>query len=135
MATAKPVPRFAPADLVKYQGEGEYMVLSVNNVLGFNKFQLINIRNGQQVQASSHELQKIRDDILKAEEDEESEVFEGNETVVPKARFTTLNAEELDNLAKKRTEPGTDKQTKWAIKIFKGKDHHFVNKPRVQVTR
>ena len=120
MATAGPVPRFAPADLVKYQGEGDYLVLSVTNVLGFNKYNLINIRNGEQVQASSHELQKIHDDILK-KDDEETEEREEESKNIPKSRFNTLLPEELDELAKKRTEPGTDKQTKWAIKIFKGK--------------
>ena len=36
-------------------------------------------------------------------------------------RFATLTDDEIDNLAAKRTEKTTDRQTAWSLKIFKGK--------------
>ena len=123
MATAAPVPKYSPSDLVKYKDKGQYIVLSVQTNLGFNKYHIMNIEDGHSEQASSHELTKINTNIPKKEEDietPEENIEELNENVV-KPRFKTLKPEELDDLARKRTEKTTDKQTTWAIRIFKGK--------------
>ena len=122
MATARAKPRFSPADIVRYQGQEEYVVVSVTNLLGFNKYNLLNLKNGEKIQASSHELQKIYGEKLMGDEESDEEIEEilAPEQMETKQRFGVLNEQQLDELAKKRTEPGTDKQTKWAIKIFKG---------------
>jgi hypothetical protein len=51
----------------------------------------------------------------------EEDMIEGEEPKEKKARFKILNPQELDDLAKKRNEPSTEKQTSWAIRILKGK--------------
>jgi hypothetical protein len=113
MATAPPASKFAPADLVKYRNTGEYIILSISNEIGFNRYHLLNIENGQEQMANTFELEKIPVDILEITEDE-------FETKPEKKRFKTIQPEELDNLSKKTTEPTTDRQTSWAVKIFKG---------------
>ena len=88
MLTACPVPQFAPADLIIYQGSGEYVVLSVNNILGLNKYNLLNIKNGHQIQASTHELQKIYGTTLMGEENYDE--MQLNEEMDKKSRFNIL---------------------------------------------
>ena len=46
---------------------------------------------------------------------------EESEKKEEKPRFKTLSEQELDELQKKKTEPSTDKQMKWAVRIFKGR--------------
>jgi hypothetical protein len=121
MATRAPEPKFAPADLVKYNNAGEYIVLAVSDELGFNRYHLLNIENGTQEVAATHELTKIKADIFEADEQLMQDILVEPETQEnKKSRFRSLQPNELDELARKRTEPATDKQTTWAIRIFKG---------------
>ena len=128
-------PKFAPADLVKYKNAGQFIVLSITRQLGFNKYNIISIENGEFHVANTHELTKINNAILGDESDgsefeEDIQPIEKLTEKVNKSRFKSLNQEELDQLAQKRTERATDKQTTWAVKILKGKNlvRHIVNK-------
>ena len=121
MATTIPVPRFKVADLVQLKDSEEYIILGIRNELGFNVYNLMNTKTGQEIQANSHEMKKILDDILESDESDGEEELIQVEENDNKPRFKLLQPEEIDKLAKKRTEPATDKQTTWAIKIFKGK--------------
>ena len=133
MVTYAPAPAFAPSDIVKYRNNGQYIELSITSHLGFNKYNLMSIENGTQEVASAFEMEKIGRNNSDTDE-EISETTENQE----ETRFKHLNKEEIDELAKKRTEPTTEKQTIWAIKIFKGKKTikksqiEFVNKPSVR---
>ena len=123
MATASRPPKFKPSDLVKYKDQGQYIVLSITNILGFNKYNIINIQNGEYEQAAIHEISKLGETIFNKENEEMEE--SDDETEEKKKRFPTLQPEDLDKIAQKRTEKATDKQTAWAIKIFKGNRHFF----------
>ena len=70
-------------------------------------------------------MKKIANDILKNEESDETTEELDTQPPEKKARFQQLNQEELDQLAKKRTEATTDRQTVWAVKIFKGREAIF----------
>ena len=118
MAAWAPSPSFAPSDLVKFKNSGQYIVLSVTSSLGFNKYHLMNIENGQQEMASAYEMEKIGKKLFGCPTEDEE--FDKNTEIQPENRFKTLKEEEIDELAKKRTEPTTEKQTSWAIKILKG---------------
>ena len=134
MATKAPVPGFQPADVVYYGDKGQYIVLAVEASLGFNRCHIMSLENGEKEITNRHELTKVHSNIVGKPEDipipdEKVEELNGNDN---KPRFKTLNAEELDDLARKRTEKATDKQTTLALKIFKGKKFNvlamFVNK-------
>jgi hypothetical protein len=128
MATSGPHPKFSPGDLVKFKNSGEYIVLSLTNEIGFNKYQLLNIDNGQQEIAHSFEIEKIGSaDILTTEDEELIEIPQEPKN----KRFKSMKQEELDNLAKKRSEPATDKQTLWAVNILKGKISYFRHRPKM----
>ena len=42
-------------------------------------------------------------------------------------RFASLDANEIDDLAKLKHEKNTVRQTKWAVKLFKGKNYFHQN--------
>ena len=116
MATAPRAARFKVSDLVKFNNSGEYIILAITNELGFNTYHIMDTKNGNEERANSHQLQKIQDLLLPSSDTEEE-----MEIVEEKTRFKLMTQEEIDELAKKRTEKATDKQTTWAIRIFKGK--------------
>ena len=119
MVTARARPQFKPADLVKYKGDGEHIILSSYNILGFNKYQIMNIENGVKNEASTHELEKIHKDILKDEPNEEFDMIEIKQKTQP--RFKSLGEEQINEIAKKKSEATIDRQTAWAVHIIKGK--------------
>ena len=93
MVTARAKSKYKPADLLKYKGDGEHIVLSVCN-LGFNKYKIMDI---------------------------ETEFFNEKMETESQPRFKTLEEKEIDEIAKKQSEPTTDRQTAWAVRIIKGK--------------
>ena len=123
MAVQAPVPRFFPGDKVNYRGEGTYVVLSVHRDLGFNMYKLLETRTGEERTSSVLNLERILEVEQDNNEEETQADMESEESVEKeeKPRFKTLSEEELDDLQKKKTEASTDKQMRWAVRIFKGK--------------
>ena len=119
MAVQAPVPRFLPGDIVSYQGQGRYTVLSISNQIGFNLYNILETSTGEQKTTSVLNLERI----LEVENDNNEEDIQVTDEIEEKEkpRFKQLSEQELDDLQRKKTEPSTDKQMKWAVKIFKGK--------------
>jgi len=133
MANANPHPKFSSGDIVNYRGQSTCVVLSTSNQLGFNVYHLLELDTGYTIRSSAHEIASAVDSNVIDLPDIEVElpvmdddlVELGEQTAVKKetkpARFKILDDNELDELASKRTEKTTDKQTAWAVKMFKGK--------------
>ena len=123
MAVQAPVPRFFPGDLVNYKGQGKYVILSVNSDMGFNMYKLMEKTTGEEITSSVINLERILEVVQESNEEEgvHSEPEQEKNEKEGNPRFKTLTEKELDDLQKKKTEPSTDKQMKWAVKIFKGR--------------
>lgn len=130
MNYSAPVPKFTAGDLVNFRGSTTCVVVSSWDQLGFNRYKLLDLDNGREIQASTHDLREIP----VASVDTEMDFSENNgpapsdvNTPAPEeasggsARFQQRTEQEIDYLASQRTEKNTDKQTSWAVRIFKGK--------------
>lgn len=75
---------------------------------------------------SQEELQEVNEAIVQneaeemAENDDSSNDFEPQSTMV---RHGTCNNDEIDYFSKKKDKETTQQQTKWAVKVFRGKWH------------
>ena len=122
MAVQAPIPRFAPGEIVSCDGQGQYIVLSISNEIEFNLYHLIETNTGEKRTCSAMHLEKNGMTIEEEKKEDAIEIEEGiNEEKNEKKRFKTLSEQELDDLQRRRTEPSTDKQMRWAVRIFKGK--------------
>ena len=63
--------------------------------------------------------------ISEIDEIDNDMAFENESEKENTGRFKNLKPSEIDDLAKKKTEATTDRQTTWAVKIFRGKA--FIN--------
>ena len=118
MASWQPIPRFSPGDLVTYRGETTCLVSSINNQLGFNRFKLLDLDRGYEIIASSHEMVLFEPEN-KLSVNIDIPALDTAREPAPK-RFKTKSDSEVDELAKRRTETSTDRQTEWAVRIFRG---------------
>ena len=123
MAVQAPVPRFFPGDIVSVQGEGRYVVLNISNDIGFNLYHLLETNTGEKKTCSVLNLERILEVEGETQTDikEEIKIDQKEEKNEENPRFKVLTEVELDDLQRKKTEPSTDKQMKWAVRIFKGK--------------
>lgn len=119
MATTMPHPKFSPGDIVSYRGKSTCVVLSTTNELGFNIYHLLDLDSGVSIRSSAHEIISAVEANIINLPDIELEPTSPEKTPT-KARFQLMNDGELDDLASKRTEKATDRQTSWAVKVFKG---------------
>lgn len=130
-------PRFEVNDIVYYQGQLA-IITEKTEILNFNTYTVFNLDNSKHYQASSYELTLAQTDLLGVlcEEDLVFESREIKEITIPndppcvdvkhkpcspvKARFASVDEDDLVALQKKRTSANTDKSTRWSVKIFKG---------------
>ena len=103
--------------------------------LGFRLFRLSNCENGTvYTNVAKHELQEVHVQEL-TEADFQAEQLATEEstveellptvaeipTVTKPSRHASLSEVDLDEVAKKRLSAHTDYQTRWAVRVFKGK--------------
>ena len=120
MASAAPAPKFCPGDLVVYRGFKTCAMVGVCPTFGFNRYSVMDLDNGASITAYAHELAPASLDNIVLQEVEFVEV-ESLGLQPPKKRFKQLSTNEIDKLAAQRTEKSTDRQTNWAVKLFRGK--------------
>ena len=121
MATpnARP-PTFLPGDLLNYKGNTQCLMISSYAEGGVNRYNVLNLDTRQNFVAFRHDLQLIDLDYVLKDLDHEDLNFNLPEEP-PKKRFKTVTKEQLDNIAAQKTEQSTQTQTKWAVKLFRGK--------------
>ena len=105
---------------------------------GFNRYTLEDIDSPDAYLAHKHELEKAQDvvlveyfsdelfgeDVAGGMEEGGGKVQENPRPAAPATettRFADLSAEDVDKLAEARTSKNTNVQTKWGVKIFRGK--------------
>lgn len=122
MAYQAPPPKFTGGDLVNFRGNTTCVVLSSWNQLGFNRYKLVNLDNGAEIHASSHDLVEIPVASVDTEVHFTDEYGPAPSDINKPAgaRFERKTEEEINVLASKKTEKSTDRQTSWAVRIFKG---------------
>ena len=126
-----------------YQGR-TCMILSVTSELGFRRFHLIDLDDGKQYLAHKHELSKyktVNDNEQgsgdESDEDEKSDqmhnIDESSEEPMPEvpqpevkqpelpSRFATTSEQDLADIESHTKAKTTHNQTKWGVKIFKGR--------------
>ena len=120
-----PTSKFSPGDMVIFRGKSTCLVQSSSNQLGFNRYRLLDLDKGWEIVGSSHEITKVS--VLHADTDLMSEFDVGNRAAstsdakqARRPRFQAKSAKKIDELASKKTEKSTDKQTTWAVRIFTG---------------
>jgi hypothetical protein len=123
MATA-PAPLVSTGDFV-YTGTTLCYVESIENKLGWNTYNLVDLDSGRKLQKARHELIlpdiKLLDDILEGgDAGEENNKNAGNNSGKGSKRFAEITDSELDDLAINRNSKKTRNQTTWAVSIFKG---------------
>jgi hypothetical protein len=98
--------------------------------LGFRKYDILYVDSGDRASVAKHQISPIEVEELSDLPDcdwdtsitEESiHTDDVSEPVNKKSRFAHLTNEQLDEVASERLSRNTDHQTKWAVKLFKGK--------------
>ena len=121
---------FQVGEFVNSNGRTCY-IEEIQNVLGFNRYILVDIDSGVTLNKAAFEIEKTELKVVTVPEDMEMEmpdipeIPKKNETTenTAKERFPKVSTKELDNIELNRTSENTKKQTSWAIMIFKGKTH------------
>ena len=107
-------------------------IQAVENKLGFNVYICIDIDSGVILRKSRYEVEKIDPpfadlpDIMFEDPEAESQEPDvalpiDEDTEEETKRFKSVSDEDLDHLAKNRNSHMTQKQTTWAVKIFRGR--------------
>ena len=106
---------------------------------GYNVYKLLDVDTNSYNIAHKHQLLKATElhmfsDSFTEQECHQDEFVE-NETeseevvkpVEPNSRFAALSAQDLDGIAAARISKNTDIQTKWGLKIFRGKTEAWIH--------
>ena len=126
--------QFTVGEVVVY-GNQLHRVQQVQNThLGFKSYQVKNVITGELFDVGKHLLSKpVVEDILLQNIDwdtdvKESDVIHGEvadvvqlEEIEPVGRHAVLTEAEIDGIAQARLSENSEKQTKWAVLLFKGK--------------
>ena len=125
MAEATQPALIRPGMLVKC-GNKLCNVENVVNELGFNRYIVCAVDTGEILSKSRYELEEADLSFLdnKMEADEPNVSEDGPKILEPekkKARFETINDEDLNKLALNRNSKHTRTQTAWGVTVFKGK--------------
>ena len=108
--------------------DGIYVIEGITKITqGYNVYKLLNIDTHQCVNAFKHQLVKATqlalslDDSFTNSENASADQLHLTEVPIPSNRFATLTEIDINNIADARTSKNTDVQTKWGLKIFKGR--------------
>ena len=111
---------------VFYDGHCGY-ITSIDNALGFNRYNVLDLDSGITVQKYHYQLQPMKEDPLPVSVADDI-LFQLNPAPVveeikekdDKKRFASVTADELDTIEANRNSSRTKRQTSWAVGIFKG---------------
>ena len=113
-------------DFVTHKNE-LYVLETINRALGYGLYTIRNLMTNVTITVTRLQLEKV--DLDMAEEIEgvtpiDNDMINDN---ISNNRFRLPDDEEIAKLKQERNRPSTEKQTRWAVKIFKGrKDHDFL---------
>ena len=126
--------QFSVCEVVVYGNQLHRVQQVLNTHLGFKSYQVKNVTTGELFDVGKHLLSKpFVEDILLANIDwdadvKESDVIHGEladvvelEEIKPVPRHAVLTEMEIDGIAQARLSENSEKQTKWAVSLFKGK--------------
>ena len=103
-----------------YRGFKTCAMVGVWPTFGYNRYRVMDFDNRASITAYVHELAPASLDNMVLEGVEFVDL-EGLGLQPPKKRFKELSTNEIEKLAAQRTEKSTDRQTNWAVKLFRGK--------------
>ena len=136
---------YKESELVKCRGS-DCIILKItkDNLIGINKYELWNLDTGCTISVFKHELAPNELETIDFDSnmefmqdlqvDPDTGNFdlavenEENEPIAIQNRHSNLDENELDQISYANTEKATNYQTKWAVKILKGKQsHHLIS--------
>ena len=125
-------------EVVEYN-QTDHLIVAIQNSLGFNTYQLLNLDTGATIRAHIHQLNKkivdggipvVLDDLDTVSIADWPGVADITATGItdtvpneprPSERFPCLSEDDLNQLASQCTEKSTDSQTVWGVKLLRGR--------------
>jgi hypothetical protein len=118
-------------DLVLYEGQFHVVEGVQTSQLGYKTYKVSNVETGTVVCVAKHKLEAIHmeevDDIPEmnwnvelGDLDDQVESVEVHELKPGASRYADLTDKDLDEVAKSRLSDRTERQTRWAVSLFKG---------------
>ena len=107
-------------DFVTHKNE-LYILETINRALGYGLYTNRNLMTNVTITVTRLQFEKV--DLDMAEEIEVVTPIDMENDNTNNSRFRLPDDEEIAQLKQERNRPSTEKQTRWAVKIFKGRHY------------